>query len=43
MAGVTFETETSSDCRTALRVLAILFVIVVALWASTGGLAGMMA
>jgi hypothetical protein len=42
MAGVTFETETASDCRTAMRVLAIVFVVAVAVWASTGGLERML-
>jgi hypothetical protein len=43
MAGVTFRTETATDFRRALRTLAVIFMILVALWASSGGLAGMLA
>jgi hypothetical protein len=40
---VTFETETARDCTRALRALIVLFIVVVAIWASTGGLDRMLA
>ncbi|GEM_PF-4334090 len=35
---MTFETETARDCTKVMRVLAVIFIVCVALWASIGGL-----